>query len=71
MDAKDTLRDLKTNSKGAAREADGHQLTDDIGNAGDRIRDGLGKAGDRAGERVDNRHRRTHEGTDRATREPR
>jgi hypothetical protein len=67
MDAKDTLRDLKTNSKGAVREADGHQLKDDVGNAGDRIRDGLGKAGDK----VDDLHRRTHDGADRAAREPR
>ncbi len=67
MDAKNTLRDLKTNSKGAAREVDGHQLKDDVGNAGDRIRDGLGKAGDK----VDDLHRQAHEGADRATREPR
>ncbi|HEX7671175.1 MAG TPA: hypothetical protein VF395_16390 [Polyangiaceae bacterium] len=71
MDTKDTLRDLKTDAKGAAREADGHQLKDDVGNAGDRIRDGLGKAGDKVGDEVDSLHRQAHEGADRATREPR
>jgi hypothetical protein len=47
MDVKDTLRDVRTNVKEAAREADGHQLKDDVANAGDRIRDGLGKFGDK------------------------
>ncbi len=57
MDTKDTLRDAKTNTKAAVREVDGHQLGDDLANAGDRIRDGLGKVGDKAREEMDKLHR--------------
>lgn len=46
MDVKDTARDLKTDTKEVIRDADGHQVKDDLGNAGDRMKDDLGKAGD-------------------------
>ncbi|HEY7827627.1 MAG TPA: hypothetical protein VIB99_05305 [Candidatus Limnocylindrales bacterium] len=46
MDIKDTARDLKTGTKEAVREGDGHTFADDLGNAGDRMKDDLGKAGD-------------------------
>lgn len=64
MDVKDTLRDVKTDTKEAAREVDGHQLKDDIGNAGDRLRDDLGKAGDKMRDDMDDVHRRAHETAD-------
>jgi hypothetical protein len=53
MDVKDSLRDIKTDTKEAARRVDGHQLRDDVGNAGDRIRDGLGKFGDKVRDEAD------------------
>ena len=53
MDVKDTLRDIKTDTKEAARKVDGHQLKDDVGNSGDRIRDGLGKFGDKVRDEAD------------------
>lgn len=53
MDIKNTLRDVKTDTKEAARDADGHQLKDDIGNAGDRLNDDLGKAGDNLRDEAD------------------
>ena len=61
MDVKDTLRDVKTDTKEAAREVDGHQLKDDIGNAGDRLRDDLGKAGDKIRDDMDDLHRHAQE----------
>lgn len=71
MDVKDNLRDLKTDSKEAVRDADGHQVKDDVANAGDRIRDDLGKAGDKVREEVDRLHREGHEKYDEATSERR
>ena len=53
MDVKDSLRDIKTDTKDAARRGEGHQLRDDGGNAGDRIRDGLGKFGDKVRDEAD------------------
>ena len=61
MDVKNTLRDVKTGTKEAAREVDGHQLKDDVGNAGDRIRDGLGKFGDKVRDEADEADRNAHE----------
>jgi len=66
MDVKDTLRDVKTDTKEAARDADGHQFNDDVANAGDRIRDGLGKAGDKMRDEVDDVHQHAHETADEA-----
>ncbi len=40
------FRDVKDAGKQAGREADGHQVTDDIGNAGDRMRRDIGNLGD-------------------------
>ncbi len=41
-------RDVKDTGKQAGRELDGHQVTDDIGNAGDKVRNELGDLGDDA-----------------------
>jgi hypothetical protein len=71
MDVKNTLRDVKTGTKEAAREVDGHQLKDDVGNAGDRIRDGLGKFGDKVRDEADEAHRNVHETGDKTTSERR
>lgn len=71
MDVKNTLRDVKTGTKEAAREVDGHQLKDDVGNAGDRIRDGLGKFGDKVRDEADQAHRNVHETGDTTTTERR
>lgn len=61
MDVKDTVRDFKTDTKEALRDADGHQARDDLGNAGDRMKDDLGKAGDRLREGADDLDRKAHE----------
>jgi hypothetical protein len=45
-DAKRIYREGEDKTKEAAREVDGHQVTDDLGNAGDEIRKNLGNAGD-------------------------
>ncbi|MFI5199657.1 MAG: hypothetical protein ACHQXL_04730 [Candidatus Limnocylindrales bacterium] len=60
MDIKDTARDVKTGTKEAVREGDGHTFTDDLGNAGDRMKDDLGKAGDKIREGADDLERNAH-----------
>ena len=52
-DARRIYREGETKTKEAAREVDGHQITDDIGNGGDAIRKNLGNAGDRLREAGD------------------
>ncbi|MGH2511263.1 MAG: hypothetical protein ACRDGQ_01110 [Candidatus Limnocylindrales bacterium] len=66
MDLKDTARDTKTDVKATVRDADGHQVKDDIGNLGDRMKDELGKAGDRLREGADDLDRRAHDEANRA-----
>ncbi len=41
-----TRRDVENEVKETVRDLDGHDVGDDIGNAGDRIREGLGNTGD-------------------------
>jgi hypothetical protein len=45
-DAKRIYREGEQKVKEGVRELDGHQPTDDIGNAGDELRKNLGNAGD-------------------------
>lgn len=45
-DIKQTGRDIEVETKKKLRDLDGHDLGDDIGNAGDEIRKDLGNAGD-------------------------
>ncbi len=45
-DIKKAGRDVQTETKKQVRDLDGHDLGDDIGNAGDEIRKDLGNAGD-------------------------
>jgi len=45
-DAKRLYREGEQKVKEGARELDGHQPSDDIGNAGDELRKNLGNAGD-------------------------
>src|SRR5436309_70906 len=45
MDVKKTYRDVEEKSREFARELDGHDVGDDVGNAGDDIRKNLGNAG--------------------------
>ena len=45
-DAKKMYREGEGRVKETVRDADGHDLSDDIGNAGDKIRKDLGNAGD-------------------------
>jgi hypothetical protein len=71
MDVKDTLRDVKTDTKEAVREVDGHQVKDDVGNAGDRLRDDAGKVGDKLRDEADRLHRDAHTGYDKTTGDPR
>ncbi len=47
-DLKRIYREGEDKTKETAREVDGHDLGDDIGNAGDDIRKDLGNAGDDA-----------------------
>ncbi len=47
-DLKRAARDLVTKGKETGREVDGHSVSDDVGNAGDRIRQGYGNAKDEA-----------------------
>ncbi|HSS36159.1 MAG TPA: hypothetical protein VLR93_07770 [Patescibacteria group bacterium] len=50
---KETYRNVEESAKKTLRDVDGHDLTDDIGNAGDEIRKDLGNAGDQAREGID------------------
>jgi hypothetical protein len=43
---KEPLRDAEQGVKKTLREVDGHDVSDDLGNAGDEIRKDLGNAGD-------------------------
>jgi hypothetical protein len=52
-DAKRAYRDVEDKTNKVARELDGHQVSDDIGNAGDDVRRNLGNAGDDAREAAD------------------
>lgn len=55
-DAKRIYREGETKAKEGLRELDGHDVGDDIGNAGDELRKDLGNAGDRlreAGDRAE------------------
>jgi hypothetical protein len=45
-DVKRGYREAENKAREAGREMDGHDLSDDIGNAGDDIRKDLGNAGD-------------------------
>ncbi len=45
-DIKKAGRDIATETKKQVRDLDGHDIGDDIGNAGDEIRKDLGNAGD-------------------------
>jgi hypothetical protein len=65
-DAKRVGRDVETETKKGIRELDGHDLGDDIGNAGDEVKKDLGNLGDDlrrggrdAGDELDKRY---HEG---------
>jgi hypothetical protein len=45
-DAKRVGREVETETKKGIRELDGHDLGDDIGNAGDEVKKDLGNLGD-------------------------
>ena len=44
--AKQAGREIETETKKGMRELDGHDLGDDIANAGDEVKKGLGNLGD-------------------------
>jgi hypothetical protein len=52
-DAKRVYREGEHKTKEALREVDGHDVGDDIGNAGDEIRKDLGNMGDDVRHEVD------------------
>ncbi|MDQ2965547.1 MAG: hypothetical protein M3R57_06840 [Chloroflexota bacterium] len=58
-EAKKTYRDVETQTKKVVRDADGHDLGDDVGNAGDEARRQLGNLGDNARREVDEQQRET------------
>ena len=62
-DAKRAYRDVESKTKEAVREIDGHQITDDLGNAGDAIRRELGNAGDEMRDAADDAGREVHRRT--------
>jgi hypothetical protein len=71
-DLKSGYRGAENKTKEVARELDGHDVTDDIGNMGDDIRKGLGDAGDQLrrgaddlGDRVGNAGDRAEDEADR------
>lgn len=75
MDVKKTYRDVEEKSREFGRELDGHDIGDDVGNAGDDIRKNLGNAGDDirrgvgdAEEHLENQHEWSDEKT--ADRDP-
>jgi hypothetical protein len=65
-DAKRVEREIETETKRGVRELDGHDLGDDIGNAGDEAKKDLGNLGDdlrRGGRDIgDELDKRYHEG---------
>jgi hypothetical protein len=46
MDVKKSYREVEDKARELGREVDGHDVGDDIGNAGDEIRKDLGNTGD-------------------------
>jgi hypothetical protein len=64
-DAKRVGREVETETKKGIRELDGHDLGDDLGNAGDEVKKDLGNLGDdlrRGGRDVgDELDKRSHE----------
>lgn len=44
--AKQTYRNVETETKKSLRDADGHDVGDDLANLGDEVRKNLGNAGD-------------------------
>ena len=52
-DIKQAGRDIQVETRKKVRDLDGHDLGDDIGNAGDEIRKDLGNAGDEIRRDVD------------------
>ena len=58
---KETYRDVEQDVKKVRRDIDGHDLGDDLGNAGDEIRKDLGNGGDTLREGARNAGRGTGE----------
>ena len=50
---KETYRNVETETKKTLRDVDGHDIGDDLGNAGDEARKNLGNAGDEIRRGVD------------------
>ena len=50
---KKTYRDVEQDAKEKLRDVDGHDVTDDLGNAGDELRKNVGNAGDELRRSVD------------------
>ncbi len=65
------VRDLQTGLRKAGREADGHTVSDDIGNAGDEARKRAANARDDARSGARQVHSRAHEEESRARDESR
>jgi hypothetical protein len=64
-DVKRGFREAENKTREAGRELDGHDVTDDIGNAGDDIRKELGNAGDATRRTADDVGDRTADEADR------
>ena len=60
-------REVENTAGEAAREVDGHDLGDDIGNAGDDIRKEVGNAGDQVRRSADDLADRAKDEVDRRT----
>ena len=64
-DIKRGLREAENKVKEVGRDLDGHDASDDVGNAGDDIRQGLGNAGDDLRRAGDDAHDEAHGEADR------
>jgi hypothetical protein len=60
-EVKKTYRDFETETKKVARDVGGHDLGDDVGNAGDEARRRLGNLGDDTRREIDEQERETDE----------
>jgi hypothetical protein len=68
---KETYREAEQGVKKTLRDVDGHDVSDDVGNAGDEIRKDLGNAGDDLHRGIDETGRRIDHDSDEETSEPR
>jgi hypothetical protein len=70
MEVKKGYREVEDKARELGREVDGHDIGDDVGNAGDEIRKDLGNAGDDIRRGLDDAKREAERRGDMADDEP-